>query len=110
MYPKTEKTKKYGKQVSKHFTKLLNIKGIIGKKSFHSLRHSFSNYFKMRDLHTDVFRQVFGHEIPNLAGNTYGERFSAKICYEKIIKKLNYKFENEIRGEGRSRNSTDKME
>ena len=87
---KTAKTTKYGKQVSKQFTKLLKEKGITGKKSFNSLRHSFSNYFKMRDLHTDVFRQVFGHEIPNLAGNTYGERFSAKICYEKIISKLHY--------------------
>ena len=80
---------KYGKQVGKYFTRLLNSKGIEGK-SFHSLRHSFANFFKVRGLQDDVFRQVFGHEIGELASHTYGERFSPKLCYDRIISKLDY--------------------
>lgn len=91
---KTEKSPKYGKQVGKVFSNLLRKKGITGNKSFHSLRHSFSNFFKARGLQDDVFRQIMGHEIPQLAGRQYGERFSSSLCYEKIIGILNYKNSN----------------
>ena len=87
----TENTPKYGKQVGKAFSKLLRKKGISGKKSFHSLRHSFANFFKVRGLQDDIFLQVMGHQIPKLAGRQYGERFSSSLCYEKIISILNYK-------------------
>lgn len=86
---KTDKSPKYGKQVGKQFRSLLKKK-ISGTKSFHSLRHSFSNFFKKRNLHTDMFRQVFGHEISNLAGQVYGERFSPKEIYDELISKLDY--------------------
>lgn len=87
---KTEKTPKYGKQVSKTFSVWLKKHGITGNKTFHSLRHTFSNYFKVRSMHNDVFRQVFGHEIPELAGHQYGSKFPAKQCYADIISKLCY--------------------
>lgn len=87
---KTEKSPKYGKQVSKQFKALLIKKGITGNKSFHSLRHSFSNFFKKRNMHTDMFSQVFGHGLPKLAGRQYGDRFSTSQIYEELISKLEY--------------------
>lgn len=87
---KTERSPKYGKQVGKQFSVLLKRKGITGNKSFHSLRHSFSNFFKKRNLHTDMFRQVFGHEIPGLAGRQYGDRFTPKEIYDQLIVKIDF--------------------
>ena len=94
LFPKlnrTEKTNKYGKHVGKYFSNLLAKKKIKKGKSFHSLRHAFSNFFKVRHLHNDVFRQIFGHTIPELAGRQYGDRFSSKQCYEELIKILDYR-------------------
>lgn len=87
---RTEKTPKYGKQVSKVFSVLLKTLDITGKKSFHSLRHSFSHYFHERGLHNDVFRQVFGHEIEGLAGRQYGAKFGIAKCYDEIIAKIDW--------------------
>ena len=87
---KTEKTPKYGKQVSKAFSNWLKGHGITGKKTFHSLRHTFSHYFKTNKMHNDVFRQVFGHEIEELAGRVYGSEFSAEQCYKEIISQLRW--------------------
>lgn len=87
---KTDKSPKYGKQVGKSFSKLLKKKGISGIKSFHSLRHSFSNFFKKKNMHTDMFRQVFGHEQSSLTARQYGERFTPKEIYAELISKLDY--------------------
>ena len=87
---KTPSSPKYGKQVGKNFSRLLAKKRIKGTKSFHSLRHSFSQFFKVRNLHNDMFRQIFGHEIAELAGRQYGERFSAKSCYDQLICMIDY--------------------
>lgn len=87
---RTEKTPKYGKQVSKAFSALLRSLDITGKKSFHSLRHSFSHYFHERGLHNDVFRQIFGHEIEGLAGRQYGTKFGIAKCYDEIISKIDW--------------------
>lgn len=85
---KTPKSPKYGKQVGKQFAALLKKKGIEGKKSFHSLRHTFSDYFKKMGLHNDMFRQMFGHDATTLAGKQYGSKFTPKECYEQLITKL----------------------
>lgn len=90
MLHKTEKSSKYGKQVGKAFSVLLKKKKISEGKSFHSLRHTFSNFFKFKNMHTDMFRQVFGHEIPNLAGRQYGDKFPTKQIYEELISKLSF--------------------
>ena len=89
---KTPSSPKYGKQVGKNFSQLLAKKKIKGTKSFHSLRHSFSQFFKVRNLHNDMFRQIFGHEIAALAGRQYGERFNATQC-STLINLLDFKEE-----------------
>ena len=87
---KTESSPKYGKQPGKSFGKLVKSLALGGNKSFHSLRHSFSNFFKVKGLQNDVFRQIFGHEIPGLAGRQYGSKFDALTCYAEIVSKLDY--------------------
>ncbi|WP_428558961.1 MAG: DUF6538 domain-containing protein [Solidesulfovibrio sp. DCME] len=93
LFPELNKTNlspKFGKQPGKSFGKLVKSLDISGNKTFHSLRHSFSDFFKLKGLHNDIFRQIFGHEIPSLAGRQYGSRFDAQRCYEEIISKIDY--------------------
>lgn len=88
---KTEKTTKFGKQVGKNFSDRVKKCGIQGNKSFHSLRHSFCDYFKKHNLNeTNIFSQVFGHTSKMLAVRSYGSALEPKQCYYEIIAKLNY--------------------
>ena len=82
--------KQYAKMVSKDFGPFVRSLGITGKKSFHSLRHSFSDFFKEQLLHNPIFEQVFGHSHETLAARRYGDRFTPEQCYEKLIKLLDY--------------------
>lgn len=94
MFPelnKTDRSPKYGKQVSKQFTSFIKSCGIEGKKSFHSLRHTFSDYFKKLNIHNDIFRQIFGHEADKLAAKQYGSKFSPRQCYDELINKISWK-------------------
>jgi integrase len=91
---KTAKTGKYGKQPGKQFSSLihdaLNKDGFTTeKKSFHSLRHTFADFYKQRGWQDDVFRQLYGHEIKELASNTYGSKFPPEKIHE-VIEKLDY--------------------
>lgn len=65
--------------------------GEASGKTFHSLRHTFADFFKQRGLQNDYFRQVFGHELPMLAAKQYGEKFPPELLYEKIIMNLAWK-------------------
>lgn len=87
---KTDLSPKYGKQPGKSFGKLVRSLKFTGNKTFHSLRHSFSDFFKVEGLHNDIFRQIFGHEIPGLAGRQYGSKFDSLTCYNEIVSKLDY--------------------
>ena len=87
---KTEKSPKYGKQVGKTFTRFIEKLDITGNISFHSLRHSFSDFYKKRNLQNDIFTQVFGHDIAQLAAKQYGSKFSVQQCYDEIISVLKY--------------------
>jgi integrase len=87
---KTAASPKYGKQPGKSFGKLIRDLKIEGNKTFHSFRHTFSDFYKKKDMQNDLFRQVFGHEISELAGRQYGSRFDVKMCHEKLISLLDY--------------------
>jgi len=87
---KTEASPKYGKQPGKSFGRLIRELKIEGNKTFHSFRHTFSDFYKKKNMHNDLFRQVFGHEITELAGRQYGSKFDVKICHEKLISMLDY--------------------
>jgi len=93
LFPLLKKVKTkdtYGHPVSKKFSNIVKQCGIDGKKSFHSFRHNFSDFFKQKHLHNDIFRQIYGHQINDLAGRQYGSSFSVKQCYEEIISKLHF--------------------
>jgi len=88
---KTDKCPKFGKNVGKAFSRYIKKCDIItDKKSFHSLRHTFSHYFKVQNLHNDLFRQVFGHRLTELAARQYGGKFSVQQSYDEIINKLDF--------------------
>ncbi len=81
---------KYGKQPGKVFSKIVSDCGVTGKKSFHSFRHTFSNFFKQKMMHNDMFRELYGHSIEQLAGRQYGSRFNVSQCYEMMISQINF--------------------
>ena len=88
---KSEGAVKFGKQPGKQFKAVVTATlGEASGKTFHSLRHTFADFFKQRGLQNDYFRQVFGHELPMLAAKQYGEKFSPKILYENVIMQLDY--------------------
>ena len=90
---KTTRIEIFGKQLGNTFNRFVKQKGIIGKKSFHSLRHTFADFYKQRSLQNDIFEYIFGHRSNKLATNTYGSRIPVSVCYREIISKLDYSME-----------------
>ena len=87
----TVKVLKYGKQPGKQFSEV--VKAVLkdsDKKSFHSLRHTFADFYKKRGLMNSYFDEVFGHEHSTLAAKQYGGRTPPKILLDEIISKLDY--------------------
>ncbi len=82
--------KQYGKAISKNFGPFVRKIGIKGKKSFHSFRHTFSDFYKKKMMHNTIFEQVFGHSHGSLATDRYGSRFTPHECYEQLIVHLDY--------------------
>lgn len=88
---RTAENPKLGKQPGKQFNDL--VKEVLSnpkKKSFHSLRHTFADFYKQRGLQTDYFRQLYGHDTPELATKQYGSRFPMELQYAEVIEKLDY--------------------
>ena len=84
-------TPKLGKQPGKQFRVVVNATlEHAEKKSFHSLRHTFADFYKQRGLQTDMFRQLYGHDIPELASKQYGSKFPAELLYNEVISQLDY--------------------
>ena len=87
---KTPKVGKYGKQPGKQFKAVVNnALENSEKKSFHSLRHTFADFYKQRGLQDDTFRQLYGHDIPELAARQYGSKFPPEKLYE-VLSQLDY--------------------
>jgi integrase len=95
MLNKNGSVNKYGKQPGKVFSKIVKECGIEGKKSFHSFRHNFSDFFKKKMMHNDLFREVYGHAASELAGRQYGARFDAVYCYDNLISHIEFNFLSE---------------
>lgn len=103
LFPVLKKSKSintYGHAVSKKFSKIVQDCGLGGIKSFHSFRHTFSDYFKKLHLQNDLFKEIYGHKLESLAGRQYGSRFSVKQCYDELISII--KFDINIKGGGGS--------
>lgn len=81
---------KYGKQPGKAFSKVVKDCGISGNKSFHSFRHTFSDFFKKKLMHNDMFREIYGHSNDHLAGKQYGSRFDVQSTYDFLMQAVDY--------------------
>ena len=80
---------RFGERFSE-FRKTVELEASEGAKVFHSFRHTFADFFKQRGLQSDPFHQTFGHKLGKLAASTYGGRFPASLCFEKVISHLDY--------------------
>lgn len=88
---RTAKTPKLGKQPGKQFSAVVNeVLSNPERKSFHSLRHTFADFYKQKGMQTDFFRQLYGHDTPELATKQYGSRFPMDLQYAEVIEKLDY--------------------
>ena len=88
---RSEKTVKYGKQPGKRFKATITAAiGPSDKKTFHSLRHTFADFYKQNGLQDDKFRQLYGHALPHLAASQYGSQFPPELLYNDVIARLNY--------------------
>ena len=91
MLTRTEKTVKYGKSPGKQFRTLVRvILPANEKQSFHSLRHTFADFYKQRNLQTDMFTRLYGHSLDRLAAKQYGGDFPPEVLYREVIEKLDY--------------------
>ena len=88
---RTGKTVKYGKQPGKQFKAVVDaVLQDSGKKSFHSLRHTFADFYKQRNLQNDMFTRLYGHGLEKLAARQYGGDFPPETLYREVIARLDY--------------------
>jgi integrase len=57
------------------FKKSIDLEEAEGVKDFHSLRHTFSNFFKQKKMQGDPFEQTFGHKLKKMSAERYGGAF-----------------------------------
>lgn len=92
---KKGRSKQYGKEPGKRFKGLLKSSKIIGKKSFHSLRHTLADFVKQNLSFTEtenyIYNYTFGHEISAMAYRRYGSQFKPQVVYDTVISRLDYK-------------------
>ena len=92
---KKGRSKQYGKEPGKRFKGLLESHKIIGKKSYHSLRHTLADFVKQNLSFTEtenfIYNYVFGHEISPMAYRRYGSQFKPQVVYDTVISRLDYK-------------------
>ncbi len=91
----TEKTTDFGAQCGNYFNRMIKTLKLPNgeKKSFHSLRHTFENYFKLLNLRDERYHELIGHEGYKGEDGTYGERFPVRKLYEDVICKLDYELD-----------------
>jgi integrase len=72
------------------FRKTVDLEEAEGVKDFHSLRHTFSNFFKQKKMQDDPFEQTFGHKLDRMSAERYGGRFPAAMCFDEVISHIDY--------------------
>lgn len=58
----------------------------IGKKVFHSFRHTFINQWKQQRLDSSILKQIAGHSSSDLTLDTYGKDFPLNEVHEDLNK------------------------
>lgn len=85
---KTEKSPRYGKQVGKQFTDVIKYCGIEGKKSFHSLRHTFSDFLNKINYKTIFLDKSTVMNFQNLLQNNMDQNLDPKNVQKKSYTSL----------------------
>ena len=58
----------------------------VGKKTFYSFRHTFSNALKQVGCPTAILEEVTGHSTKGIATSLYAERYEMKIIMPEVSK------------------------
>jgi len=98
LFPDLKRTEKYGysHEVSKWFGRYHRKVGMedtdLGKKVFHSFRHTFIDNCKQNGVDRDKLAEVVGHESghDDMTFGRYGKRYKPEILYEDVISKLDF--------------------
>jgi len=75
----------------KSYNGLLDYCGVkkhtpIGKKVFHSFRHTLINQWKQQRLDSSILKQIAGHSSSDLTLDTYGKDFPLSEVYKELNK------------------------
>jgi integrase len=81
---------RYGHSYGQWFGRFKKRNGIIGKKTFHSFRHTVITTLLEKDIPDHQISQLVGHITSGQTTSRYGKRFKPKVLFDKTIKKLNY--------------------
>lgn len=79
-----------GDALGKRFTRLKAAAGHGRGKTFHSIRHTFSQALRERDVREDLVADLMGHRLPTMTFGRYGSRAAARKLLPGAIAKLRY--------------------
>ena len=81
---------RYSHKESDAFKNVLKSAGVVGKKSFHSFRHTVMNYLSLKDIPVQTIRDLVGHDQQGTAERFYIKRLRPKDLMEKMVLKLDF--------------------
>jgi integrase len=100
LFPTLEKrgaNGKYSDNISKWFNRYIEKIGVkdkkeeekVGKKVFHSFRHTFANLCKQKQIKPRFIKQVIGHEQgKDITLDRYGKDYDIRIIYKELTIKV----------------------
>lgn len=79
-----------GDAVGKRFTRLKTAAGHGPGKTLHSIRHTFSQALRARDVSEDLVADLMGHRLTTMTYGRYGSRAAARKLLPAALAKLRY--------------------
>ena len=84
---------RYGHNIGRWFADFKKRSGVEappGKKSFHSFRHTVTNYLKQNGVPVQMIAELVGHKAESITMERYGKRYEPKKLYEGAVVKIDY--------------------
>lgn len=84
---------RYGHNLGRWFTDFKKRSGIEAeprKKTFHSFRHTVTNFLKQNGVAVQMIAELVGHKTDNITMERYGNRFEPQKLYEGAVLKLDF--------------------
>lgn len=79
-----------GDAVGKRFTRLKQALGHGSGKTFHSIRHTFSQVLRGEGITEDLVADVLGHKLATMTGGRYGSREARKKLLPSAVAKVKF--------------------